>query len=120
MKKGIVAFLACMAIAVSCADRDDELMTANIRIRNNTAVDFNLVEVIQDSLFYENVSADGFSDYISFEEAFPQMPLTIVTDSTTFNYTVNDSLQELLPVGLYTYEIDFTDNGAVQLTFKVD
>lgn len=120
MKKTILPFLIVVVILISCEDRDDNLTTANIRIENKSNLDFNLVEVIADSLFYENVNADSFSAYLEFEEAFETMPFTIETDSADFSFTPENLAFDPLPVGLYTYEINISEEGEIELNFKVD
>jgi len=120
MKKLLFSCIVAIVICFSCTDRDDEITTANIRVKNETSVEFNLVEVIADSIFYENVMANGFSSYLPYEQAFSQMPFRIETDSVSFTFTPNDTLQEPLPIGLYTYEVDINEAGEVLLSFKID
>ncbi|WP_350287794.1 hypothetical protein [uncultured Croceitalea sp.] len=120
MKRVLLALFIITLGLVACTDRDDELTTANIRIKNNSAIAFNLVEVITDSLFYENIAADGFSEYIEYEEAFEAMPFTIEADSANYNFTPAQQGLEPLPVGLYTYEVTIDEAGEVVLSFKVD
>lgn len=120
MKKLFFPFLAVVIILVSCDDRDDNLTSPNIRIANNTNIEFNLVEVIADSLFYENVVSDGFSEYLEYQEAFEAMPFRIETDSADFNFTPEDLQFDPLPIGLYTYEINISEEGEIVLNFKID
>lgn len=120
MKKLVFSFLIIGLILLSCTDRDDNFTGANIRIANKTDVDFNLVELIADSLFYENVAKGGFSNYLEFEEAFEAMPFTIATDSADFNFTPDTLDLDPLPIGLYTYEITISEEGQIELTFRVD
>ncbi|GMN05682.1 hypothetical protein MTsPCn5_10710 [Croceitalea sp. MTPC5] len=104
----------------ACTDRDDDLTTANIRIKNNSNLNLNLVEVIADSLFYENVDVDGFSEYLEYEEAFQAMPFRVETDSANFDFTPEQQDLDPLPIGLYTYEISINEEGAIELDFKID
>ena len=120
MNRILLSFLIVAIIAFGCEDRDDNLTSANIRIQNKSNLNFNLVEVIADSLFYENVSADGFSDYLEFDEAFEAMPFTIQTDSADFSFTPEPMQFDPLPTGLYTYEITLSEEGEIVLNFKVD
>lgn len=119
MKK-ILLYLAVVLVIVhwSCEDRDDNLVGANIRINNVSALNFNSVQV-GDSIVFENVSADGFSEYKEFEMAFEEDELIIETDSATYNFQPSEPF-EALPIGLYTYELDITEGGGVDFTFKVD
>ncbi len=120
MKKVVLALGIMAVVLFACTDRDDELLNANIRIQNSSTFNFDLVEVIADSLFYENVPTDGFSAYIPFETAFRNMPFTIATDSTTLEFTPSMLDTVPLPVGLYTYEVSVNAEGAVELNFKID
>lgn len=119
MKK-IFSLIAVVIIFLSCDDRDDNLTSPNIRIANKTNIEFNLVEVIADSLFYENVVADGFSSYLAYDEAFEAMPFTIEADSADFSFIPDNLDFDPLPIGLYTYEISITEEGEIELIFKVD
>lgn len=120
MKKLFFSLLIVIVILFGCEDRDDNLTSANIRISNKTSIEFNLVKVVADSLFYENVVAEGFSDYLPYEQAFEEMPFTIETDSADFSFTPQDLQLDPLPVGLYTYEINISEEGEIELNFKVD
>ncbi len=104
----------------ACEDRDDNLDAPNIRIRNTSSLQFVSVGVNNDSVIYENISADEFSDYKAFLTAFEALPLAITTDSATFNFSPPSVELEPLPVGLYTYEINISEEGEVQLNFKID
>ncbi len=120
MKKIILAVcLVGLVALLACEDRDDNLAGANVRIQNNSELNFSLVQVRNDSMVYENIPSGSFSGYLEYEVAYRQDVLTIETDSMQLNF-VPDSLSEPLPLGLYTYQIDVTDDGDVELTFKVD
>ena len=120
MKRILLALFVITLGVVACTDRDDELTTANIRIKNNSSIAFNLVEVIADSLFYENIAADGFSEYIEYEEAFEAIPFSIEADSANYNFSPAQQALEPLPIGLYTYEVTIDESGEVVLQFTVD
>ena len=120
MKNVLLILIVVATLCFACTDRDDNLANANIRIRITTRVPFELVEIIADSLFYENVPSDGFSNYLPFETAFREMPFTIEADSATFAFTPTAQDLEPLPIGLYTYEIAISSEGEVVLTFRVD
>ncbi|MBC31602.1 MAG: hypothetical protein CMH48_12245 [Muricauda sp.] len=112
---GILAIL----VSVACEDRDDNLMAPQVRIQNLSDFDFVRVQVRNDSIVYENVAAGGFSDYLEYEIAYQQDAIAVETDSTQFSF-MPDSLSDPLPLGLYTYQLDISENGELELTFKVD
>jgi|GEM_PF-765734 len=121
MKKILLSILVVVLIIFSCDDRDDELVNANIRINNRSNVDFTSVQIRVDTLRFENVLADDFSDYLPFEVAYAADTITVVTDSTEFNFIPTDSIiGDPLPIGLYTYELSFSEQGTLELNFRVD
>ncbi len=115
-----VVFAALLAGIFACEDRDDNLDAPNIRIRNTSSLRFVSVGVNNDSVIYENIGADAFSDYKAYITAFEALPFSVATDSATFNFRPPTGALEPLPVGLYTYEINFSEEGEVQLTFTID
>lgn len=119
MKKVCFAFLAAALIMWSCEDRDDNLTTANIRIRNSSNIDFTSVTVRVDSLLFEDIPAKGVSDYLEFEVAFEQDALQIVSDSMQYTFEPTE-LSAPLPLGLYTYDLDISESGEVIFTFRID
>lgn len=104
---------------VACDDRDDNLTGPNIRIQNLSTQNFSRVEIRVDTLFFENVSSDGFSDYMEFDVAYQQDTLRIEADSTVINF-VPDSISNPLPIGLYTYQLDIDEEGELIFNFKID
>lgn len=121
--KTIFSFLIFGAVLIgifACEDRDDNLDAPNIRIRNISDLRFVSVGINNDSVVYENIAADDFSDYSPFLTAFEALPLVVTTDSSTFNFAPPELPFDPLPVGLYTYEIDISEEGEVQLGFRID
>ncbi|WP_343487802.1 hypothetical protein [Allomuricauda sp. d1] len=120
MKKVLLSFGVVLVCALwACDDRDDNLMAPNIRIQNLSNLNFAQVQVRNDSMVYENVPSGGFSDYLEYEVAYQQDALTVQTDSTFLNFQP-DSLSDPLPLGLYTYQIYISEEGEIELVFKVD
>ncbi len=105
--------------SVSCDDRDDNLTGPNIRIQNLSNQNFSRVEVRVDTLFFENVASDSFSDYMEFDLAYQQDTLRIEADSTVINF-VPDSISSPLPIGLYTYQLNIDEEGELMFNFKID
>ena len=119
MKKILLSVFLTALIALACTDRDDELLGANVRINNLSGINFTSVQVRVDTLVFDDVEADSFTDYLEFEEAFAADTITVVTDSTQFIFTP-DSTGTALPLGLYTYELSFSEEGELQFNFRVD
>jgi len=120
MKKLCCLGLFLAIVFFACTDRDDNLTSPQIRIKNQTESTFLLLEIEPDSLFYENVPPNGFSEYLAFENALEAMPFTIETDSMAFSFTPAIPIFEPLPIGLYTYEVDINEEGEVELVFRID
>jgi hypothetical protein len=113
-------FLFALIIGMaSCDDRDDNLTGPNIRIQNLSNQNFSRVEVRVDTLFFENVASESFSDYQEFDLAYQQDVLRIEADSTVINFSP-DSISSPLPIGLYTYQLDIDEEGQLIFNFKID
>eukprot|EP00035_Acanthoeca_spectabilis_P033891 m.482890 g.482890 ORF g.482890 m.482890 type:complete len:122 (-) comp62593_c0_seq1:116-481(-) len=120
MKKGFLLSVLGIVLLFSCTDRDDNVNMVNIRIQNSTAQFFNEVRLAQRDTVYENIAAGDFSEYIEFETAFQSSALTILTDSTSFNYFPSEVPSDSLPIGFYTYEITLDEENQIGLTFRID
>lgn len=120
MKIFAPAFLVFIfMVFLSCDDRDDNLTAPNIRIQNLSSQNFSKVEVRVDTLLFENIAPDSFSEYLEFDIAYQQDALRIEADSTIIAF-VPDSLSDPLPTGLYTYQLNIDEEGALIFNFKVD
>lgn len=108
-----------LVTVLSCDDRDDNLTGPNIRIQNLSDQNFSRVEIRVDTLFFENIASDGFSDYLEFDVAYQQDELRIEADSTVIDFTP-DSISSPLPIGLYTYQLDIDEEGGLIFNFKID
>lgn len=121
MKKILLSIVITVLIVFACTDRDDELLSANIRINNKSNINFNTVQVRVDTLLFENIPSEGFSNYLAFETAFAADTITIETDSIEYRFIPVDSIiGDPLPIGLYTYELSFDEEGEIVLNFRVD
>ena len=114
----LLLFFLLLSFA-SCDDRDDNLTGPNIRIQNLSSKNFNRVEVRVDTLFFENISSEGFSEYKEFDIAYQLDTLRVETDSTTLNF-LPDSITSPLPIGLYTYQLDVDEEGNLVFNFRID
>lgn len=119
MKKFLLLFLIVILLVWACDDRDDNLLGPNVRIQNLSQQNFQLVELEADSIFYENISSEGFSEYLELDEAYFQDTLRIEADSTMIVFTP-DSIGDPLPIGLYTYQLNISEEGELIFTFKLD
>ncbi len=120
MQRFLILAVMAASVLIACTDRDDDVTTVNIRIQNSTESTFTEVRVIGKDTVYENVAAGDYSNYLEYDEAFEEMSLSIVSDSTTFSYTPNDEFTEPLPIGFYTYELFLDETDQLDLNFKID
>lgn len=119
MKKWIGILIVLLMITWACDDRDDNLLSPNIRIQNLSNQNFIRVEVRNDSMLFENIGPEGFSNYLEIEPAYFRDTLRIEADSTQFTF-VPDSIGEALPIGLYTYQLNIIEGDSLTFNFKLD
>lgn len=120
MRKLVLLLIVVIGFAYACTDRDDDLNAVNIRIKNNTEALFNEVLVVENDTLYENIPAGEYSEYIEFQRAFQSTTLTIVTDSTTYNFVPSEVVTDSLPIGFYTYELGFDEEEQINLIFIIE
>jgi len=121
LKRSLVSILILFTIVfISCTDRDDDVAFVNLRIKNNTSLVFNQVQVIEKDTIYENIVDGSYSEYYEFDEASAEMNLTIETDSSTFNYQAKETILDSLPIGFYTYELSLNEENQIKLNFIID
>ena len=120
MKKWLT-FFVILTISLSCTDRDDDIEEVNIRVRNISSIVFDQVQVGEADKIHENVSPDTFTEYLQYEEAYRYAYIEIQSGAETYVLQPIDFVGENpLPIGLYTYELNITDEGEVTLEFVVD
>jgi hypothetical protein len=121
MRRFTFIFLAIGFILTSCTDRDDDVNAVNIRIRNVSSLTFDEVQVGEQEAPYTSISPDSFSDYMEYESAYRYAYIAITSGEETYVLQPIDFVGETeLPTGLYTYELDVTEEGGVLLEFVAD
>ncbi len=121
MRKAIFFLLSALVLTVSCSDRDDDLTSVNIRIKNSSSRIFDRVLVESEDHVYEDVGTDTFSDYQEYESAYRYNYIEITSGEETFVLQPVDFVgEEELPIGLYTYDLTVTEEGEVVLEFVID
>jgi hypothetical protein len=120
MRKYLTLALFVLAVA-GCTDINDELIAVNIRVRNVSTINFDLVQVGDEEKIHEDLAADSFSDYLEYEEAYSYAYIRIESSEETYVLQPIDFVGETpLPIGLYTYELDINEEGQVELNFVID
>ncbi len=117
-------YIFCLTLGMmvaSCTDRDDDLSTINIRIRNVSGMTFDEVQVGEQETLHMDIAPDAYSDYLPYETAYRYAYISIRSGEETYVLQPVDFVGEtVLPIGLYTYELDVTEEGEVLLHFEAD
>jgi len=121
MKRLIFLFVAFGIMTAACSDRDDDLISINIRVKNMSSFVFDEVIVRSEDHIYETLSPDTYSEYQEFETAYTYDYIQITSGEEVFVLQPIDFVgEEVLPIGLYTYELNVDEEGQVSLEFRID
>lgn len=121
MKRISLLIIVYITLIVGCTDRDDKLDTVNIRIKNESSINFDEVQIGDNEEFYENVGPDKYSDYLIYLEGFTSNSISIIAGEETYQFTPENMEEEMqLPIGLYTYKLSLDEEGEVLLEFVID
>lgn len=121
MKRFGILFIAILALVLSCTDRDDDIDSINIRIKNDSSILFNEVQIGDNEEVYENVESNTYSDYLIYLEGFTSNTISITAGEETYRFTPENMEGEMeLPIGLYTYKLNLNAEGEVLFEFVID
>jgi len=121
MKQLIVLLLSVACLTTGCTDKDDDVNEVNIRIKNVSNLTFNEVQVGDAEEPHMNISPDDFSEYIIYETAYRYAYIQIQSGAETYTLQPIDFVGETeLPIGFYTYELNITGEGDIELNFVID
>lgn len=121
MKRLIIICMAFGIMSSSCTDRDDDLVSINIRVKNMSTFVFDEVIVGSEDHVYEMLSPDSYSEYQEYETAYTYDYIQITSGEEVFVLQPIDFVgEEVLPIGLYTYELNVDEEGQVTLEFQID
>lgn len=121
MKFAIPLLICLTVIFTACTDRDDELETVQIRIKNESLLVFDEVQVGTAETLHTGVEPGAYSDYLEYEEAYRYAYIRIESGEETFILQPFDFVGETpLPPGFYTYELDISEAGEISLNFTAD
>lgn len=119
--KSFLILLLTFSLVIGCTDRDDNLSAVNIRVKNDSSITFDIVQVGTEENMHSNIAPGAFSDYLAYETAFSYSYIEITSGEETFILQPIDFVGETeLPAGFYTYELDIDTDGNVNLNFVVD
>lgn len=119
--RNIVILIFSVFIFTACTDRDDEVSDVQIRIKNNSSINFERVVVGDQDHVHLDVAPDSFSEYLGYETAYTYAFIEVNSGSATYLLQPIDFVGETpLDIGFYTYELDVTEAGDVLLNFVRD
>ncbi|MBU2906139.1 MULTISPECIES: hypothetical protein [Arenibacter] len=120
MKRLALLFLIA-TVFIGCSDRDDNLEGVNIRIKNESNVTFDTVQVGSDEMIHENIGPEEYSSYLEYETAYSYAYINIMVGEENFVSQPIDFVGETpLENGFYTYGLSISEEGDVILNFMVD
>lgn len=121
MKNIGFVLLTFLVFAFSCTDRDDGVDTVNIRINNDSNINFDEVQVGTNEEMYTNVASGDYSNYLVYEMAYEYAFVEIKSGEDIYVLQPIDFVGETqLPIGFYTYKLSVNEEGEVGLQFVVD
>ncbi len=121
MKRLIILCMAFGVLTTACSDRDDDVIAINIRVKNMSSLVFDEVIVDGEDHVYETLSPDMYSEYQEYETAYTYAYIQITSGEEVFVLQPIDFVgEEVLPIGLYTYELNVDEEGQVTLEFRID
>ncbi|MGB5645754.1 hypothetical protein [Muriicola sp.] len=121
MKRLIILCMSLGLMTMACSDRDDDITSINIRINNKSSLVFDEVLVGDEDHIYEALDPDTYSEYKEFETAYSYAYIRITSGEEVYVLQPIDFVgEEILPIGLYTYELDIDTEGQVTLEFSID
>ena len=120
MTRFVFLFLI-VAVFMGCSDRDDDLEGVNIRIKNESSLTFDTVEVGGNETVHENIGPDEYSGYLEYEMAYSYAYINITVGEENYVLQPIDYVGETpLENGFYTYGLSISEEGNVVLNFMVD
>ncbi|MCM4173145.1 hypothetical protein DHD32_16815 [Arenibacter sp. TNZ] len=120
MKRFAFLFLVVIFIT-ACSDRDDNLDGVNIRIKNESSVTYDLVQVGSAEMLHELIGPDEYSGYLKYETAYEYAYINITVGEENYVSQPIDFVGETpLENGFYTYGLSISEEGDIILNFIVD
>jgi hypothetical protein len=108
-------------MSTACSDRDDDLVSINIRVKNSSTLIFDEVIIGSEEHIYEALEPDTYSEYQEYETAYAYAYIQITSGEEVFVLQPIDFVgEEVLPIGLYTYDLNVDEEGQVSLKFVID
>lgn len=118
MRKTAVLLLTILLFSAGCTDRDDNVSSISIRIKNTSNLNFDTVQVGGANQVHADIAPDSFSEYLEYETAYRYAYIEIISGDENYVLQPIDFVGETpLTIGFYTYELNVTEAGDVSLKF---
>ncbi len=118
--KNMLPFLFMVSVLlVGCTDRDDDIDSVNIRVKNNNDFTYETVQLADSETLLTDIAGGAYSEYLQFETAYRYAYIEIVAAGETYVLQPIDFAGETpLNLGFYTYELTIGEDGNIALEFK--
>lgn len=121
MRNLCFTILSVLLFSIGCTDIDDKVDTINIRINNNSSINFDEVQVASNEELYTNIAPGEYSEYLVYETAYTYAFIEIRSGEEVYVLQPIDFVgEDELPIGFYTYSLNVNEEGEVELEFVVD
>ncbi len=111
-----IVVLLCITFFFCLGCTKDDSGGRNIRISNNSNINFDSVQVGAAAYIHTDVSPGDFSEYLEYETAYRYDFIEIKSGSESYILQPIDFVGETpLEKGFYTYVLNITDHGDIQL-----
>jgi len=119
--KQFAFLIVSLFLLTGCTDRDDDLNGVHIRIKNGSDLTYDRVQVGAGDKLHTNISPGAFSGYLEYDIAYDYAYINIISGDENFVFQPIDFVGETpLEHGFYTYVLNISEEGTVQLDFLVD
>jgi len=119
MKRVLFSTLIILWICAGCTNSNDGAV--NIRIKNVSSLIFDEVQVGNAQEVHADVASGSYSDYLQYKTAYNYAYVQIKSGAEAYVLQPVDFVGETpLSTGFYTYELNISEGGYIELKFVVD
>lgn len=123
MMKQFAFLILSLFFFMGCSDRDDDLNGVHIRVKNNSGQVFDQVQVGETDKLHKNIAPESFSDYLEYAygTVYRYAYIAITVGEENYILQITDFVGEVpLERGFYTYALNVSEEGVVQLDLIAD
>lgn len=120
--KQFALLILSLLFLTGCTDRDDDLSGGVfIRIKNESDLIFDQVQVGAADKLHHNIPPGAFSDYLEYGEVYSYAYINITVGDENFDFQPTDYVgEDLLEQGFYTYVLNVSEEETLRFNFIVD